>query len=458
MVCRSPTEVAVETFADTLESLTSFGPRGIDRFSASLPEGWIEEALAATGTGSIRRRKLPAEQAVWLVLGMSLFTDRSIRNVTEHLGLVLPGVTSLAPSAVSQARERLGPAPMEWLFERVASMWSNKGGEKGYAGMSLFAVDGTCMRVQDSDSNFEHFGKPGGPAGSGDAGYPQLRLACLMNLGTRMLVAARFGAYRTSELELADALWDSVPPNSITILDRGFVDYLLLASFLGTAQKRHLLVRMRDNMNPEAIEELSDGTLKVRLVATNTACAKQPDVERTIEGRIIAYKHPDGKACRLFTTLMDVDKYPANELIELYHQRWEIELAYDELKTHMLDRKECLRCKSPRMVEQELWGLLLTYNLVRREMLLVADSHKTSPARISFVSSLMWITNFWLISAQTSPSNLPRHLGEFHSKLGTLILPERRSERRYPRHIKIYRNAYPRNRGKRALVTDESAK
>lgn len=448
----------MESFAETLNSLINMGPERIERFGASLPSEWIEAALQATGTASIRRRKLPAEQVLWLVLGMALFQDRSIRDVVDHLGLVLPGVDSLAPSAVSNARGRLGPDPIEWLFKRVAEHWSNQGGEPGYAGLSLFAVDGTCMRVQDSDVNFEYFGKPGGRNGSGDAGYPQLRLACLMNLGTRMLVAARFGPYATSEQELADALWPVVPAKSITILDRGFVDYAQFASFIQPAQERHILVRIRDNMKPEALEELPDGSLKVRLKPSREALRATPTLPSEIVGRVIAYQHPDGKPSRIFTTLLDPKRYPAQDLIELYHDRWEIELAYDELKTHMLDRKECLRCKSPQRVAQELWGLLLTYNLVRREMLLVANTHKLSPRRISFVSSLLWITNFWVMAWRTSPGNVPKHLGEFHSKLKVLFLPERRSERRYPRHVKIKMSKFPRNRGKRTVPKGMNAK
>lgn len=450
----------MESFAEALEALVNMGPERIERFGASLPQGWVEEALSATGTASIRRRKLPAEQVLWLVLGMALFQDRSIRDVVDHLGLVMPGdgEDSLAPSAVSNARGRLGPEPVEWLFNRVASHWSNQGGEPGYAGLSLFAVDGTCMRVQDSDANFEHFGKPGGRGGSGDAGYPQLRLACLMNLGTRLLVAARFGPFATSEQELADPLWAHVPAKSITILDRGFVDYTQFASFIDLEQERHLLVRMRENMKPESVEELPDGSLKVRLTPSKEALRVTPHVLPEIVGRVIAYQHSDGKPSRLFTTLLDPDRYPADELIALYHERWEIELAYDELKTHLLDRKECLRCKSPDRVAQEVWGLLLTYNLVRREMLLVATINKLSPRRISFVSSLMWITNFWVMAWRTSPANVPKHLGEFHSTLKVLFLPERRSERRYPRHVKIKMSNYPRNRGKRGRPQAESLK
>lgn len=437
------------TLAAALEALTELGPQGIARFQASLDIGWVEQALEATGKASIRRRKLPADQAVWLVLGMGLFEDRSIRDLVDHLSLVLPGTESLAPSAVSQARYRLGPEPMAYLFRRVAEAWADTPGLGGYKGLSLHGVDGTCVRVQDSDENFGHFGKPGGRGGSNDAGYPQLRLACLLNLSTRLLSDAQFGPYQVSEQDLAAQLWERLPANSLTILDRGFVNYPVFASLLDRGDNRHFMVRMRQDMKVSPVVELADGTLLAKLRPRREARRQNPSLRREIEGRLIAHQHPDGQPSRLFTTLIDCDQYPADELIELYHERWECEIAYDELKTHMIERKECLRSKRPDGVEQELWGLLLVYNLVRREMLLAAQEHGLPPKRISFRSSLMWIRNFWLTASQTAPGNIPKHLGHLRSTLDVLILPPRRSQRRYPRHVKIKMSNYKRNRGRR---------
>lgn len=439
------------SFSHELQALQELGPGGIARFAASLDPTWIEEALQATGTASIRRRKLPAEQAIWLVLGMGIFADRSIRDLVDHLRLVLPGVTSLAPSAVPQARYRLGPEPVQWLFGKVAQVWADEGPWR-WRGFSLHAVDGTCMRVDDTDENFEHFGKPAGRGGPNDAGYPQLRMACLMNLETRLVSAARFGPYVSSEHELAAPLWEHLPDKSITILDRGFIDYQLFASLIASGEERHLLVRMRKDLNYEVVEVLPDGSALARLYPTAEVLRKHPHITPHLDVRILDYQHEGGEPSRLFTTLLDHVLYPADDIIALYHERWEIEIAYDELKTHLLERKECLRSKKPEGVEQEVWGLLLSYNLIRREMLLAAQVHKVEPKRMSFRSSLMWIRNFWIMAALTaSPGNLPKHLGEFHSTLDVLILPARRSERRYPRHVKIKMSKFPRNRGKRHL-------
>lgn len=434
---------------ELLDTLVEQGPQGIARFQASLDPQWVTQALECTGKASIRRRKLPAESVVWLVIGMALFADRSIRDVVDHLDLVAEGVETLAPSAIPPARYRLGAEPMKWLFYKIADAWCDTPGMSNYRGLSLHALDGSTVRVADTESNFEYFGKPGGRGGANDAGYPQLRMVCLMNLRNRLLEDMRFGPYSTSEHTLASELWEVVPDRSLTIVDRGFINYPAFVGLVDEERERHLMVRLKSNMKPTLLEELSDGTLLVEIHPTKKVLADHPEIAPALKGRVIYYQHPGGQAGRLFTTLIDPVKYPAQELVLLYHERWEIELGFDELKTHMLERKECLRSKKPEGVKQELWGLLLTYNLVRREMLLAAAHHKLPPQRISFRSSLLWIRAFWITAWTTSPGNLPRHLGELRSTLDVLILPVRRSERRYPRHVKIKMSNYKRNRGKR---------
>lgn len=143
---------------------------------------------------------------------------------------------------------------------------------------------------------------------------------------------------------------------------------------------------------------------------------------------------------------------------ELYHERWELEIAYDEMKTHMLHRKESLRSQKHNGVEQEVWGLLLAYNLVRREMLLVAAKSKVPPKQISFWTSLLRIQDFWTFAGMTrSPGNIPARLADMEADLATLVLPLRRKERRYPRHVKVKMSNYARNRGKRPPKTIEQA-
>ena len=438
----------MSSMSEIITSLEQMGPKGLARFEASLDPAWISEALAASGKASVRRRKFPAEQVVWLVLGMALYEDRSIDSVVEHLDLALPGRGPIGRSAIPKARERLGPEPMQLLFKKVAEAWANSPGHTRWRGLSLYAVDGTNVRVQDSDANFEYFGKPSNQ--HGDGGYPQARIAALMNLDTRLLVDVRFGPYRTDERVLASELFGLVPDNSLTIIDRGFYSYELVASMTRGGSCRHVLARLRSDVTFEVLDTLPDGSQHVRIPLSRDLRRKNPDLPEAIEGRLIAYQHPGGEPGRLLVTLLDHERHPARELVRLYHERWEIEIAFDELKTHMLERRECLRSLTPARVEQELWGLLLVYNLVRREMLLAAEAQEVPPSRISFWSSLLWIRNFWITAWQVSPATIPRHLAELRTNLGALLLPPRRSNRRYPRHVKIKVSPFPRNRRRRA--------
>lgn len=416
-------------------------------FLESLDPDWIEQALQVTGTASIRRRKIAAQDAVWLVLGMGLFGDCSIVNLVDQMRLVLPGVETLSPSAVTQARYRLGPEPLEWLFNKVAEVWADEVDESfRWKDLMLYAVDGTTLRVPDSDENYEYFGKPG--SDSTPAGYPQVRLTCLLNLSTRMLRAVSFDSYNVSERVLANSLWGRVPDYSLTILDRGLYEFALLEKLVAQGTERHFLARVRSDIACESLDVLADGS-ELALLRPNWRSRKNhQDLKDDFTIRVMHYTGKNGKANRLFTTLLDADKYPAQELINLYHERWDIELAYNELKTHMGQRKESLRSKRPEGIEQELYGLLLGYNLIRREMLQVAKAHNVSANRVSFKTSLIVICNFIITCTRTSSSGtLPAQLLNFRSKFDALILPERRRLRSYPRHIKITAPQYPRNRG-----------
>ena len=432
-----------------LKSLTEMGPTGVARFAESLDPNWIVEALQATGSASIRRRKFPATLVVWLVLGMALFADRSIVEVIDHLRLMLPGVKSISKGAVPPARYRVGPEPLRWLFYTVAEAWAHTPGGEDYRGLSLYGIDGSHIRVPDSDANWEHFGKPGGRNGPDDAAYPQVRVAWLMNLRNRMLVDAEFGPWATSEHTLAEELWSVIPDHSITLVDRGFINYAVFVAHVQEGIDRHILIRMKSNLKYEVAEELPDGTVIGRFSVPHNVRIQYPGLPATFLARVIEYEHPGGEPGRLMTSLLDWEAYPAQELVTLYHERWELEVGYDELKTHMLERKEALRSLKPEGVAQELWGLFTVYNLVRREMLLVAQKRELPANRISFRASLMWIRNFWIIAWGDSPANIPKHLGEIESTFDLLVLPPRRSDRKYPRHVKIKMSNYPRNRGKK---------
>jgi len=449
-----PAEIP-SSLSEILQATAAMGPKeGLDKFAASLDPEWIEQVLTHTGNVTLRRRRLPAEQTVWLILGMCLFTARSIKEVADHLGLAIQGTKNVAPSNLSKARERLGPETMRWLFEKVATTWGDTPGFKNTIDLSLYAIDGTQLRVHDTDDNFTYFGKPGGRAGPGDAGYPQVRLAALMNLSNRLITGAEFGPLSSGEQTLAKGLTTKIPDNSLTIVDRGFYSYMWINELLNNGGNRHVMVRARKNLTYEIVEVLPDGSTLARVRPHDVLRKKCPELPDSLLLRVVDYKISDGESSRLFVSLVDHQAYPAQKLIDLYHERWEIEIGFDEIKTHMLERKECLRSKKPSGVAQELWGQLLAYNLVRREMLLVAQAEKLPPRRISFTSSLHWIQNFWITAAMTSsPGTIPKRLAVFRCDLSALLLPPRRSDRKYARHVKIKMSKFKRNRGSRDIST-----
>jgi hypothetical protein len=162
--------------------------------------------------------------------------------------------------------------------------------------------------------------------------------------------------------------------------------------------------------------------------------------------RAIRYKRRGFRPQTLLTSMLDPERYPAEEIVALYHERWELELGFNEVKTEMLEREEAIRSKSPERVCQELWGLLLAYNLVRREMEKVADQAKVPPSRISFIASLRMIRLTLLGLVFASPGVIPKRLKALREDLAHYILPERRRARRYPRAVKIKMSNYPRKR------------
>jgi hypothetical protein len=205
-------------------------------------------------------------------------------------------------------------------------------------------------------------------------------------------------------------------------------------------------VRAKANTRLGVLAPLGEGEALVEMRVSAAARRADPALPRVWRARAIRYQRPGRAPQTLLTSLLDGARYPAAELIALYHERWEMELGYDELKTVLLDREETIRSRSPAAVTQELWGLLLAYNLVRLEMARVAAEAGVAPTRVSFVAALRLIRDEWLWCAVASPGAIPRHLRALRAALTLLILPARRGTRQYPRHVKLRMTGYPRNR------------
>lgn len=417
------------------------------RFQASIDPSWVLEALTATGTATLRRRRFPAEQVIWLVLGMALFRDLPIVEVVKELALVLPGSGAgrIAASAVMQARARLGESPLRWLFEKCADVWAKASADQHrWRGLALYGVDGTTVRVPDSPENRTAFG-----AGNGRAigSYPMVRIVTLMVLRSHLLLAARFGPFNTSERGSARDLWPSVPDDSLVVVDRNFMYARDLWPLQAGGMNRHWLSRARKDTTWHVRKRLGSGDALAEMLVNRGARRQDPTLPERWPMRAIRYRRRGFREQTLLTSLLDPVKYPASEIVALYHERWEIELGFDEVKTEMLEREEAIRSKSPVGVAQELWGLALAYNLVRLEMARAAEIASVPPTRMSFARCLGAIRIHLLRFASISPGKLAPAIEALHRELAeSYVLPPRRTQRLYPRAVKIKMSGYPRKR------------
>ncbi len=425
-------------------------PETLSTFEKHLDERWISEALESSGVGTLRKRRLPAEQVVWLVLGMALMRDRPIADVVSQLDLALPGkdgTAVVAPSSAAQARQRVGPEPLERLFRRTGEAWAHgRARSQAWRGLAVYGVDGSTLRVADSDENREHFGLASG-GNRGDSGYPLVRLVTLMALRSHLVASAHFGPFAMSEHGLCGLVWDDIPDDSVTLIDRNFLAAYVLDHLHDAEKNRHWLTRAKSTTKWEVEHSFGRFDKLVRLKVSKTARQKDPSLPKTLLVRAVSYRHPDSKGRQwLLTSLTDAKAYPAKELVELYHERWEIELGYDEIKTHLLDSEITLRSRTTDGVEQELWGVLITYNLIRLEMDCIADEADVSPTRVSFVMAMRYIRDEWSWCAVASPGSIPKKLKRMRQKIARFILPARRSKRRYPRAVKVKMSNYAKKR------------
>ena len=423
-------------------------PENLDGLRAHLNPDWIEEALCYAGVASIRRRRLPAEQVVWLVIGMALYRREPIERIVEKLDLAVPDPkgTLLAKSAIAQARQRLKDEALEYLFTVTAAEWSARSADAHrWRGYALYGWDGTTMRVPDSPENRAEFGGQRAGAGRGDSGYPMVRVVAAMALRSHVLSDFRVADYGTGETTLARGLWSSVPDNSLVIFDRNFLIKHELVHFEMSGNK-HWLSRSKVNTRWASVKRLGPNDELVELET------QEPGIP-TWQLRAIHYKRKGFPRATLLTSLLDPTTAPAKELIALYHERWELELGYDELKTHMLDRQEAIRSRTPDGVRQELWGIAIAYNLIRLEMERVAKLAKVAPTRISFVAAMGIIKDelSGLVGQRLALGTIPSRLAFLEQQLKRLVLPERRTQRSYPRAVKRKMSNYPRKRPRRRV-------
>ena len=416
------------SFAEELEQTAEWSPESLSTFQRAIPADWIEEALEATGSASLRRRRLPAEQVVWLVLGIGLYRDRSIRDVCDKLDLALPdnnGRPVVASSALAQARERLGSAPLRYLFLSSAEAWSRQECHDDFHGLKLLRVDGTVFEVPDTEANSEAFGFIESRKGYPNA-FPSVRLTALMSLRTHLVWEAAFGACTQGEINYARELVSAAPAHSLTLFDRCYFSAELLLSWQQAQPESHWLTPVKRKMRYTVLKSLGEHDDLIEMPVSSQARQQHPHLPATWQARMIRFANPKGEITGFLTSLTDAERYPAQDLLRIYWERWEIEQGYGELKRRQLRNELLLRSQKPEGVAQELWGVLLAYNLVRLEIGRIAGEAKVPPLRISFLMAMRYIQDEFLWCAVASPGTIPKKLRALRANVRAFILPERK--------------------------------
>ncbi len=363
----------------------------------TFPPALVDAVLAETSRLEQRHRLLPARLVVYYVLAMALFSQAGYEEVMRSLveGLAWQsgwrqGWTVPSQPAISQARARLGVAPLEALFSRACVPIAEEGTPGGfYRHWRLVSMDGSCLDLADTPENEEAFGRPGSSRREGGTGaFPQLRLVALAECGTHAMFAATFGPCSTGEPTLARELTGSLVPGMLVLADRGFTAHPLFSAFAGTGAD--LCWRAKDNAVLPVLERFADGSYRSEIVASPDKRARQDVTSvRVIEYGLDDPGRPQARdRYRLVTTILDPDAAPAAELAALYAERWEFETMLDELKTHQRGPRVVLRSKTPDGVRQEIWGYLCTHYAIRALMTTAASDQGLDPDRLSFTRSL----------------------------------------------------------------------
>ena len=357
------------------------------------PPEKVREALRQTGRESIRERDLPAHVVMYYVIALALYMRSSYREVLRCL---LEGVQWLldpsvqvkvaGKSGISQARSRLGVEPVKALYEAVVAPIAEKRTRGAwYRQWRLTSLDGSTLDVADTAENEAAFGRPG--ASRGTSAFPKIRFVALLENGTHVLWAAHMDRYAVDELTLAERVIPALSKGMLCLADRFFPNYKLWS--LATQTGADLLWRTRQNARLDVDKQLADGSYLSRIYASTSDRRHQ---RKGMVVRVVDYQLKDVPGAepiyRLITTVLDPAQAPAKELAALYHERWEIETALDELKTHLRGAQIVLRSKTPELVQQEFFGLLMAHFAIRGLMHEAALKADEDPDRLSFLHAV----------------------------------------------------------------------
>jgi Insertion element 4 transposase N-terminal/Transposase DDE domain len=353
----------------------------------------VRAVLKETGRQSMRQRDLPAHVVIYYVIALALYMRSSYREVLRCLleglqWLLDPSVQVkvAGKSGISQARSRLGTAPVKKLYDAVVAPIAEKRTQGAwYRQWKLVSLDGSSLDVADTAENDKAFGRPG--ASRGSSAYPKIRFVGLLESGTHVMWAARMSQYATDEITLATAVVPALRKGMLCLADRFFPGYKLWQKAVQTGAD--LLWRVRQNARLDVDRRLADGSYLSRIYASTSHRRQQ---RKAIVVRVVEYRLKDVPGAepiyRLITTILDPQLAPAKELAALYHERWEIETMLDELKTHLRGAQIVLRSKTPELVQQEFYGLLMAHFAIRGLMHEAALKADEDPDRLSFVHAV----------------------------------------------------------------------
>lgn len=414
-----------------------------NRLGRHLPHEWIEQALVYTGKASIRQRRLPAEQVVWLVVALAIYRHQSIAEVLDELDLALPDEKApfVSKSAIAQARQRIGAEPLRELFTLSAQSWCNQDVKTyRFKGLSLYAMDGTTLKVADTPEHRDHFGAQAYTSGRVSS-YPQVRGVTLTAVPTHLIRDAAFGPYGINEMLYAKELLPSIPDDSLTVFDKGFLAAEILCRLTHDGKNRHFVIPAKANTKWEIIEgHPDDGVVRMRV--SPQARSKWPDLPEFWEARLVAVLDQSARKHVLLTSLLDRQRYKAADIAACYARRWQIETSFREIKQTMLGMALTLRSKTIDGVYQEIWGTLTAYNLIRLEIAKAALLVKCEPTEVSFIRAFHTIQYELHWAAITrAQGKLPALLSRLRQRLVTL-LNEERPGRQFDRAVKARPSRY----------------
>jgi hypothetical protein len=391
--------------------LTDYISLGV--LAKTFPREQIDHVLTQTGRASRRHRELPAHVVVYYVIALALYMQASYREVLRCLleGLQWMAGPTASPkvtgkSGISQARTRLGWTPLKTIYDQlVGPIATAKTRGAWYRAWRVVTLDGTTFDVADTRANARAFGRPG--TSRGTSAFPQLRVVSLVENGTHVLFGATLGGYTDGETTLSHHVLRALQPGMLCLADRLFFGWPLWRAAHATGAE--LVWRLKQHARLPRETALSDGSY------LSTIYPSQNDQRRRRHGvrvRVIDYTLtgvPDAESLyRLVTTIQDPTAAPAAELAALYHERWEIENALDELKTHLRGAKVVLRSKTPDLVRQECYGFLLAHFAIRGLMHEAAIEADTDPDQLSFIHAIRVIRRHLPRAGAIPPSGDPR--------------------------------------------------